>query len=61
MLTEEDTKKIVPNARIRDYAAGIVRAIVAIPMLAFEEIEREAERREKILKTIEDGEDGETT
>ena len=45
--------------RLRDYAAGIVRAIVAIPMLAFEEIEREAERREKILKTIEDGEDGE--
>ena len=43
--------------RLRDYAAGIVRAIVAIPMLAFEEIEREAERRERILRTIEDGED----
>jgi len=56
MLTEEDTKKIVPDVRLRDYAAGIVRAIVAIPMLAFEEIEREAERRERILRTME-GED----
>ena len=56
MLTEEDTKKIVPDVRLRDYAAGIVRAIVAIPMLAFEEIEREVERRERILKTME-GED----
>ena len=46
--------------RLRDYAAGIVRAIVAIPMLAFEEIEREAERRERILRTME-GEDEETT
>jgi len=52
-LTEEDTKKIVPDVRLRDYAAGIVRAIVAIPMLAFEEIEAESKAREHILKTME--------
>ena len=53
MLTEEDTKKIVPDVRLRDYAAGIVRAIVAIPMLAFEEIEAESKAREHTLKMME--------